>query len=148
MAGLAIESSTFSPAVTHEEAFHSLYGTDVLNYYPFLQEGSENLKKALWFPTLKAKAIPGGIVSRKAYESLVKQTIDMLKENLPYDAMYLELHGAMSVEGLDDPEADYVKNIKSKIEPSTEYTLRTDFEILLNAQKPRTSIEIEVTKKY
>ena len=42
---------------------------------------------------------------------------------------------------------DYVKNIKSKIEPSTEYTLRTDFEILLNAQKPRTSIEIEATKK-
>ena len=43
---------------------------------------------------------------------------------------------------------EYAKNIKSKIEPSTEYTLRTDFEILLNAQKPRTSIEIEVTKKY
>ena len=37
---------------------------------------------------------------------------------------------------------DYVKNIKSKIEQSTEYTLRTDFEILLNAQKPRTSIKI------
>ena len=37
---------------------------------------------------------------------------------------------------------DYVKNIKTKIEQSTEYTLRTDFEILLNAQKPRTSIEI------
>ena len=43
---------------------------------------------------------------------------------------------------------DYVKNIKPKIEQSTEYTLRTDFEILLNVQKPRTSIEIEVTKKY
>ena len=37
---------------------------------------------------------------------------------------------------------EYVKNIKTKIEPSTEYTLRTDFENLLNAQKPRTSINI------
>ena len=37
---------------------------------------------------------------------------------------------------------DYVKNIKTKIEQSTEYTLRTDLEILLNAQKPRTSIKI------
>ena len=37
---------------------------------------------------------------------------------------------------------EYAKNIKSKIEPSTEYTLRTDFEILLNAQKPRASIKI------
>jgi microcystin degradation protein MlrC len=92
VAGLAIESSTFSPAVTHKEAFHTLYGTDVLNYYPILQEGSENLKRAQWFPTLKAKAIPGGIVSRKAYESWVNQTLEKLKENLPYDAMYLELH--------------------------------------------------------
>ncbi len=115
VAGLAIESSTFSPAVTHEEAFHPLFGKDVLEYYPFLQEGSENLNRALWFPTLKAKAIPGGIVSRKAYESLVKQIIDRLKENLPYDAMYLELHGAMSVEGLDDPEADFVERIRGVI---------------------------------
>ena len=37
---------------------------------------------------------------------------------------------------------DYVKNIKTKIEQSTEYTLRTDLENLLNAQKPRTSIKI------
>ncbi|MCT4640209.1 MAG: M81 family metallopeptidase [Bacteroidales bacterium] len=119
VAGLAIESSTFSPAVTHKEAFHTLYGTDVLNYYPILQEGSENLKRAQWFPTLKAKAIPGGIVSRKAYESLVNQTLEKLKENLPYDAMYLELHGAMSVEGLDDPEADYVERIRAVIGKKT-----------------------------
>lgn len=115
VAGLAIESSTFSPAITQEEAFHALYGSDVLDFYPFLQEGSENLKRAHWFPTLKAKAIPGGMVSREAYESLVTQTLEMLEENLPYDAMYLELHGAMSVEGLDDPEADYLERIREVI---------------------------------
>ena len=37
---------------------------------------------------------------------------------------------------------DYAKNIKTKIEQSTEYTLRTDLENLLNAQKPRASIKI------
>ena len=119
VAGLAIESSTFSPKVTHEEAFHTLYGTDVLNFYPFLQEGSEDLKRAHWFPTLKAKAIPGGIVSREAYESLVNKTLDRLKENLPYDAMYLELHGAMSVQDLDDPEADYVERIRAIVGEKT-----------------------------
>lgn len=119
VAGLAIESSTFSPAVTQEEAFHPLFGADILNYYPFLQEGSENRKRALWFPTLKAKAIPGGIVSHKAYESLVGQCLTRLKENLPYDAMYLELHGAMSVEGLDDPEADFVERIREVVGKKT-----------------------------
>ncbi len=119
VAGLAIESSTFSPARTHEEAFHTLNGKEVLEYYPFLQEGSENIKKAQWFPTLKGKALPGGMVTREAYESLVNKTLAMLKENLPYDAMYLELHGAMSVEGLDDPEADYVERIREVVGAET-----------------------------
>jgi len=105
VAGLAIESSTFSPATTSEEAFHALTGKDVLNFYPFLQAGSETFKRAQWFPTLKGKALPGGIVTRAAYESL--------------DAMYLELHGAMSVEGLDDPEADFVERIRDIIGKGT-----------------------------
>ena len=119
VAGLAIESSTFSPAHTHKEDFHVLIGKDVLNYYPFLQKKSKNFKKAQWFPTLKGKALPGGIVTRETYESLVEKILEMLKENLPYDGMYLELHGAMSVEGLDDPEADFVERIRKVIGAKT-----------------------------
>ena len=36
IAGLGIESSTFSPAVTHEDAFHARYSGEVFNAYPFL----------------------------------------------------------------------------------------------------------------
>ncbi len=115
IAGLAIESSTFSPQITQEEDFHTLYGNDVLDYYPFLKKGSEDIKRAQWFPTLKAKALPGGVVSREAYESLVNKTLELLKKNLPYDALYLELHGAMSVQGLDDPEADYTDRIRAVV---------------------------------
>ncbi len=35
IAGIAIESSTFSPAVTHEEAFKAKEGDSVFTYYPF-----------------------------------------------------------------------------------------------------------------
>ena len=35
IAGLAIESSTFSPALTHEEAFRAKTGDAIFNYYPF-----------------------------------------------------------------------------------------------------------------
>jgi hypothetical protein len=38
IAGLAIESSTFSPALTHEEAFHAKQGNDVFSFYPFLSQ--------------------------------------------------------------------------------------------------------------
>ena len=79
IAGLAIESSTFSPALTHEEAFHTRVGDDVFSYYPFLSPDSLNRNRADWIPTLRGHALPGGIVTREAYESLVTKTLDMLK---------------------------------------------------------------------
>lgn len=119
IAGLAIESSTFSPAKTHEEAFHAKVGDMVLEYYPFLAEEADDRKRAKWFPTLKGHALPGGIVTRKAYESLLGQTLKMLKENLPYDGIFLDIHGAMSVEGLDDPEGDYIARVREVVGTET-----------------------------
>lgn len=88
IAGIAIESSTFSPAVTHEEAFHARVGEDVFSFYPFMDEGEIHRKRANWFPTLRGHALPGGIVTREAYESLVGKTLTMLEQNLPYDGLF------------------------------------------------------------
>ncbi len=115
IAGLAIESSTFSPAVTHKEAFHAKRGDDVFSYYPFLSPDSLNRNRANWFPTLRGHALPGGIVTREAYESLVTETMDRLKENLPYDGLFFDIHGAMSVVGLDDPEGDFIIRIREVV---------------------------------
>ena len=119
IAGIAIESSTFSPAFTHEEAFHVRRNDEVFGYYPFLSAGSLTRKRANWFPTLRGHALPGGIVTREAYESLVTQTLDILKKNLPYDGMFLDIHGAMSVVGLDDPEGDFIIRIREVIGKKT-----------------------------
>src|SRR6201991_4096178 len=69
IAGLAIESSTFSPALTDEAAFHAKYGADVFSAYPFMAADSPLCKKAGWFPTVVGKSLPGGAVTRAAYES-------------------------------------------------------------------------------
>ena len=119
IAGLAIESSTFSPAVTQEEAFHARVGENVFTYYPFLSEGSSHRSRAEWFPTLRGHALPGGIVSREAYESLVNKTLEMLKENLPYDGLFFDIHGAMSVVGLDDPEGDFIVRVREVVGEET-----------------------------
>ena len=71
IAGLGIESSTFSPAVTNEEAFHAKIGNEIFERYPFLSVVSNNRKRANWFPTLVGKSLPGGIVTKEAYESLL-----------------------------------------------------------------------------
>ncbi len=119
IAGLAIESSTFSPALTHEDAFHARTGDDVFSFYPFLSVDSLDRNRANWFPTLRAHALPGGTVTKEAYESLVKKTLDLLKENLPYDGLFFDIHGAMSVVGVDDPEGDFIIRVREVVGKKT-----------------------------
>ena len=119
IASFGIESSTFSPALTHEEAFHPKYDNEVFTNYPFLSEFSSLRNRAVWFPTVAARSLPGGAVTRELYESIVNQILDRLKKNLPYDAMFLDLHGAMSVVGLDDPEGDFITRIRKVIGKKT-----------------------------
>lgn len=115
IAGLAIESSTFSPAVTHEEAFRTRTGDSIFSYYPFFAQDSSLIHEAEWLPTLRGHAMPGGIVTSEAYESLVQQTLDRLKKVLPLDGLFFDIHGAMSVQGLDDPEGDFIVRIRDVI---------------------------------
>lgn len=119
IAGIAIESSTFSPALTHEEAFHARVANEVFSFYPFLSPDSLNRRRANWIPTIRGHALPGGIVTREAYESLVMKTLDILRENGPYDGLFFDIHGAMSVVGLDDPEGDFIVRIREVIGKKT-----------------------------
>lgn len=115
IAGLAIESSTFSPAQTHAEAFHARRGDEILGMYPFLNADAPMRGRAEWFPALRGHALPGGIVAREAYESLVGETLERLERNVPYDGLFFDIHGAMSVVGLDDPEGDFITRIREVI---------------------------------
>ena len=117
--GLAIESSTFSPAVSTEDAFRVRRGEDVFSYYPFMDKDSVNRNRASWIPTMRGHAIPGGIVVRQAYEKLVNETLDSLKKNLPFDGIFFDIHGAMSVIGLDDPEGDFIRRIRDVVGTKT-----------------------------
>ncbi|MFC4873159.1 M81 family metallopeptidase [Negadavirga shengliensis] len=119
IAGLGIESSTFSPALTHEEAFHAKTGDEIYSLYPFLSPDSLNRKRARWVPTLRGQALPGGIVTREAYESLVAKTLDLLEKNGPYDGLFFDIHGAMSVVGMDDPEGDFIIRVREVVGKNT-----------------------------
>jgi Uncharacterized conserved protein len=127
IAGLGIESSTFSPALTHEEAFHAKIGDSIFERYPFMAMDSTLRKRADWVPTLVGKSLPGGTVTREAYESLVAQTLKMLEENKPYDGLFFDIHGAMSVVGLDDPEGDLIKRIREVV--GTEVLVSTSMDL-------------------
>jgi len=127
IAGIAIESSTFSPAQSTEAAFHAKTGDDIFEMYPFFASDSAIRKRANWVPTLRGHALPGGIVTREAYESLTNKILTMLKENLPYDGIFFDIHGAMSVVGLDDPEGDLITRIREVV--GTETIISTSMDL-------------------
>ena len=62
-----------------------------------------------------ARATPGGIVTRECYDSLVNGILEELKKNMPYDALFFDIHGAMSVVGLDDPEGDFIIKVREVV---------------------------------
>jgi microcystin degradation protein MlrC len=115
IAGIAIESSTFSPAQTTMAGFRVTRGDEIFASYPFLSEGSSARDRATWLPTLRGRATPGGIVTREAYESMTEEILDRLEAVLPLDGLFFDIHGAMSVVGLDDPEGDLLARIREVI---------------------------------
>ncbi len=133
IAGLGIESSTFSPAQSTEEAFHAKTGDSIFARYTFMATGSDERTRAEWVPTLVGKSLPGGIVTRQAYESLTGKILKMLKENGPYDGLFYDIHGAMSVVGLDDPEGDLIERIREVI--GTEPLISTSMDLHGNVSK-------------
>ena len=115
IAGIKIESSTFSPARSTEESFNVAIGDEIFDMIPYLNEGQPLRERAEWVPALVARATPGGAVTRETYEKFVNIILDSLKANLPLDGLVYDIHGAMSVVGLDDPEGDMIKRIREVI---------------------------------
>lgn len=115
IAGLGLEASVFSPAMTEREDFRPKVGAEIFSNYPFFRKDSGLIDQADWRPTLTGSAMPGGQATKEAYESLVTETLDSLKQHLPLDGIYFDIHGAMSVEGMQDPEADFIKRIREVV---------------------------------
>ena len=70
IAGISIESSTFSPHVSRDEAFTIRTGDDRIGYYPFLDEGRELRDAAVWVPLYHGRSLPGGAVDPDTYRRM------------------------------------------------------------------------------
>ncbi|KRB61247.1 microcystin degradation protein MlrC [Rhizobium sp. Root708] len=112
--GIHTECSTYSPVLMTTEDFRVLRGTDLLNaeYFNFLNaDGVEHL------PLLHARAVPGGPVSHAAYETFKAEFLERLEASLPINGLYLAMHGAMNVDGMDDAEGDWISAARAVVGP-------------------------------
>jgi Uncharacterized conserved protein len=117
IAGLGIESSTFSPARTTATAFHPQRGEGVLARYPFLEPGQPLREAAEWHGALVGKALPGGMVTADAFSLLSNELIERLQAMPRLDGLLYDIHGAMTVEGLDDAESLLLDRVRAVVGP-------------------------------
>src|SRR5262245_7578118 len=111
IAGIAIESCTFSPLPTTLDDFRPWRGNDLLACYPFLAAYAD----VTFVPLLVARALPGGVVRHAAYRQMTDEILQGLDRLGPFQGVYLDMHGAMAVEGLDDAEADFFAAVRAVV---------------------------------
>jgi microcystin degradation protein MlrC len=117
--GIAIESSTFSPLPATINDFTIHRGDEIVANYPYFENGTfEGRGDVEWLGTLKARAIPGGPVESSSYAEMKDELIERLQASLPLDGFFFDIHGAMSVQGLDDAEGDLISAIRETVGPA------------------------------
>lgn len=115
IAGISIESSTFSPHRSGGEAFTIRQGDGLLGWYPFLALGEQLRAAAEWVPIYHGRSLPGGAVETATYEGMRDAIVAGLRATGPLDGLLLDIHGAMSVVGLDDAEADLAEAVRAAL---------------------------------
>ncbi|MGR9151887.1 M81 family metallopeptidase [Rhizobium leguminosarum] len=110
--GIHTECSTYNPVLNEEKDFRVVRGEALLEapYFAFLKDYD-----AEFLPTIHARAIAGGPVSRATYEAFKGEFLERLKPMLPLDGLYLAMHGAMYVEGMEDAEGDWISAARSLV---------------------------------
>ncbi len=111
--GISHESNTFNPILTTADYFNIKRGNEVLveeEWADYLSEAGVEV-----IPTLHANANPFGVVARETYESFKSEIINGVKNALEegaLDGIYMDMHGALHVEGLEDAQVDLLQSIR------------------------------------
>ncbi len=113
IAGIATESCTFSPLPTRLADFRLMRpgAPEFAALYPFLADYPD----VEFLGTLTAKAMPGGPVEAAAYSAIKDEILEKIAALLPLNGIYLDMHGAMHVLGMQDAEGDFYAALRALV---------------------------------
>ena len=126
--GFLHETNTFAPTkATYDDFVHGggwpamAQGGDVLKVMRNINVGLagfvEQAEAQGWemVPTISCGASPSAHVTQDAYERIVKVMVEGIAAAGRLDAVYLDLHGAMVTEHLDDGEGEILERVRKVI---------------------------------
>ncbi|WP_372343451.1 M81 family metallopeptidase [Streptomyces sp. KL116D] len=114
--GIGIESSTFCPHRSTLDDFRRTRGAELLDRYTWTRPDGDLAALVEWVPLLHAVALPGGPVEAESYLLLKDELVTRIRESGPLDGLVYDIHGAMSVVGLTDAEADLTEAVRAALD--------------------------------
>ncbi|MEQ1866204.1 MAG: M81 family metallopeptidase, partial [Micropepsaceae bacterium] len=154
------ETNTFAPAKADLDAFR------VANTFGGIKRGAELIRNTDvnmpyagfvnearsygWdvVPLTGAGAVPSAQVTEEAYEAIAGMILDDLKAALPVDAVYLDLHGAMVAEHLDDGEGELLSRVRAVVGPKMPIVISLDFHANVSREMVELSDAMFIYRTY
>jgi microcystin degradation protein MlrC len=111
--GISTECSSYSPLYQNKDDFKSIQGQALLDLvdFPFSEF---NIKT---YPLFFNRSVPGGAIEKEYFSQIKNQFIEDLHSLGKLDGVLLLMHGAMYVEGIEDPEGDWIASVRKEVGP-------------------------------
>jgi microcystin degradation protein MlrC len=121
--GLHIECSTYNPVLNSEPDFAILRGEALMGStnFAFLRDFP-----ARFTPIVHARAIAGGPITSEFYDKIKDELLRGIEAGGPFDGVYLAMHGAAYVEGLEDAEGDLITAVRQRVGPACKIAVSYD----------------------
>ena len=139
VAGFLHETNTFAPIKTtwddflRAEDFPGLTeGAAILETFPPMNIGVGGFIGAAQgaghelLPIAWSAAVPAAHVSRDAFERMAEKVLAGLAALDQFDAVYLDLHGAMVTDHLQDGEGEFIARVRAAIGPACPLVVSLD----------------------
>jgi microcystin degradation protein MlrC len=137
--GFHHETNCFLPSRTDFAYFQShrdrpplVRGADVLKWLTNTSFGLSGFLEVMSgkheiVPLLWTSGGAGGLVTRDAFERISAELVSALSLNMPVDAIYLDLHGAMVTEDFEDGEGEVLRRIRAAVGPDIPIVISLDY---------------------
>jgi microcystin degradation protein MlrC len=137
--GFLHETNTFAPSKASFENFVTGGGFPRMLKGAEIAEGTHKVNVGIagfiaeadavgWelLPTVWCGAPPSAHVRQDAYETIAEMIVDGIAASGPIDGVYLDLHGAMVAEHVDDGEGELLRRVREVIGPDLPLVVSLD----------------------
>ncbi|MEM9148346.1 MAG: M81 family metallopeptidase [Pseudomonadota bacterium] len=158
-AGFQHETNTFAPMPTRLADFERggawpalLRGEAMLEAFDgtniptagFLEARAD----ATLVPLLWAAAEPGGFVAQAAFDAISGELLDRLQAAGQVDGLYLDLHGAMVTEDVEDGEGELLRRLRAAVGPDLPIVVSLDLHANITAAFAEHASAVAIYRTY